>query len=206
VSALDRTSELRVVPDGASSGSLSSIAPSTGSARLEYVSQRLARAFNRATEAIALRHEISVPEYHLLLVLSDDVARSNAELARRTFVSAQAAHLVVTDLEGRGLIERTRHPEHGRIRLVKLTDRGRLVLDSCLNEMIQVEERIYAGLSAPERRHLLSALNNAAEVLAGGYFGDRDAERNAEARRTDVRAGRKAASGRASTRRAAESG
>jgi DNA-binding MarR family transcriptional regulator len=171
-----------------------SLAPAAGSARLEYVSQRLTRALTRATDAIASRHDISVPDYHLLLILSDGLARSNAELARRTFVSAQAAHLVVTDLESRGLIERTQHPRHGRIRLAALTARGRLVLDRCLEEMVEVEERIYAGLSETERSHLLSALNNAAEVLAGGFFGDKDAEHEAELRRMKVRPGRSASS------------
>lgn len=133
------------------------------------------------------KYDISVPEYHLLLVLSDGIAISNAELARRTFVSAQAANLVVQVLENRGLIERTQDPQHGRILLTELTDRGRETLELCLEEIVEVEQRVLAGIPAEERAVLLSAMNHAADVLAGGYFGDADALAAASKRKRELR-------------------
>jgi DNA-binding MarR family transcriptional regulator len=163
--------------------------PAAAFSRIEYVSQRLARALQRATELIAARQSISVSEYRMLLILSDHVPRSNADLARLMFVSSQAAHLVLSDLVSRGLVERTPHPDNRRIRLARLTDDGLAKLNACLAEMIAVEDRIYAGMPAAERGLLLSSLHHAAEVLAGGYFGDEDTEREAVRLRAGQRAG-----------------
>ncbi|GGR46351.1 DNA-binding MarR family transcriptional regulator [Nocardioides luteus] len=153
--------------------------PTAAFSRIEYVSQRLARALQRATELIAARQSISVSEYRMLLILSDQVPRSNADLARLMFVSSQAAHLVLSDLVSRGLVERTPHPDNRRIRLARPTDAGMAKLNACLAEMIAVEDRIYAGMPPAERGLLLSSLHHAAEVLAGGYFGDEATEREA---------------------------
>ncbi|OMQ16235.1 hypothetical protein A7K94_0203905 [Modestobacter sp. VKM Ac-2676] len=132
----------------------------------------MARALARATELIAARQSISVPEYRMLLLLSDQVPRSNAELARLSFVSAQATHLVLSDLVARGLVERREHPENKHIRLARLTEPGAATLDRCLVDVIEVEDRLLAGMPHAERGLLLSALNHASDVLAGGYFGD----------------------------------
>jgi DNA-binding MarR family transcriptional regulator len=161
--------------------------PRAAFSRVEYVSQRLARALLRATELIAARQGIAVPEYRMLLILSDQVPRSNAELGRLMFVSAQAAHLVLSHLAARGLVERIPHPENRRIRLARPTEAGLAKLNACLAEMIAVEDRIYAGMPPAERGLLLSTLNHAAEVLAGGYFGDPRTEREA----IELRAGQR---------------
>ncbi|QNG37213.1 MarR family transcriptional regulator [Geodermatophilaceae bacterium NBWT11] len=157
--------------------------PRAAAGRVEYVAQRLARALTRSTDAIAARHGVSVPEYRVLLLLSDQVPRSNAELARLSFVSAQATHLVLADLVARGLAERGAHPENRRIRLVRLTDQGAAVLEACLADVVAVEDRLHAGMPQPERDLLLSALTRAAETLAGGHFGDLHSEREATERR-----------------------
>ncbi|MCZ2828848.1 MarR family transcriptional regulator [Modestobacter sp. VKM Ac-2986] len=158
-------------------------APRAAASRVEYVSQRLARALTRATELVVARHSISVPEYRMLLLLSDQVPRSNAELARLMFVSSQATHLVLSDLVARGLVGRSAHPGNRRVRLARPTELGTVTLNACLADMIGIEDRILAGMPPAERGMLLSALQHAAEVLAGGYFGDEDLEREAVALR-----------------------
>ncbi|SCX40338.1 DNA-binding transcriptional regulator, MarR family [Klenkia marina] len=166
--------------DGGSAGRLDpQRLPRAAAARVEYVAQRLARALTRSTEVIAARHGVSVPEYRVLLLLGDEVPRSNAELARLSFVTAQASHLVVAGLVRRGLARRAAHPDNRRIRLVGLTERGAAVLDACVADVVAVEERLRAGLPARQREQLLPTLTGAAEVLAGGFFGDADLERAA---------------------------
>ncbi len=157
--------------------------PRAAAGRVEYVVQRLARALGRSTEAVVARHGISVPGYRVLLLLSDQVPRSNAELARLAFVTAQATHLVLTELVERGLVERGDHPGNRRIRLLRLTTAGADVLAACLADVVAVEERLLAGLPAAERDVLLPVLTHAAGVLSGGFFGDADAERAAAALR-----------------------
>src|SRR3546814_20657956 len=71
---------------------------------------------------------------------------SSAELARRTFVSAQAANELVNGLHGKGLILRRPSPEHGKILLLRLSKKGEAVLRKCALAMQELEELIRSDL------------------------------------------------------------
>ncbi|PRY13055.1 MarR family winged helix-turn-helix transcriptional regulator [Kineococcus rhizosphaerae] len=155
-------------------------APAEALARLEWVTQRVSRALQRAVDLVAADHGITAAEYHLLLAISDDVGRSNAEIARLTFVTPQSANHVLAELERRAFLQRTDDPNHGRIRHAVLTRTGREVLDSCTRQIAAIEARVVAGLDEQQRAVLLPALWQAAETLAGGFFGDAAEEARAE--------------------------
>lgn len=157
--------------------------PHGANSRLQYVVNRLARALNRSTENIALAHGVSLPEFMIIMVLGEGDALSNAQLGRRTFVTAQAAHTVISGLVERGLIRRDAHPTNRRIKLASLTPEGWDVLNKCLAEIVDVEERILESLHPVERTVLLPGLLDCAQKFAGGYFGDKEAEKTAIARR-----------------------
>lgn len=146
--------------------------------RLNYTTLRLARALNRAAENTALARGISLPQLLILQVLGEGLPMSNAQLARRTFVSSQAAHVVSDELLETGLIETTPHPTNRRVRLVRLTEKGWAMLASCDEEIRPREARLARELG-DAHGSLPIVLDRAAELLAGGYFGD--AEKEAEA-------------------------
>jgi DNA-binding MarR family transcriptional regulator len=152
-------------------------------ARLNYSAYRLARALNRFTENAALAHGVTLSQFLVLQVLGEGVPMSNAQLARRTFVSAQAAHTVSNELIESGLVERGAHPSNKRIRLVQLTERGWDVLGQCHAELRAHEDRLSAALGGEVRGSLADVLDKSAQALAGGYFGDDEAEVAAIARR-----------------------
>jgi DNA-binding MarR family transcriptional regulator len=156
------------------------IAPDDALARLEWVAQRVSRALQRAVDLVAADHGITAAEYHLLLAVSDDVGRSNAEIARLTFVTPQSANHVLAELERNGFLQRTSDPNHGRIRQTKLTPHGRAVLDACVRRIAEIESRALSGLSPAQTETLLPALRQVADALAGGYFGDPVEEARAE--------------------------
>jgi DNA-binding MarR family transcriptional regulator len=58
---------------------------------------------------------LTTPQYAALTALEREEGLSNAELARRCFVTPQTMHSIVTRLEEEGLLRRTPHPNHGRI-------------------------------------------------------------------------------------------
>jgi DNA-binding MarR family transcriptional regulator len=154
--------------------------PTPASERLLHTANRFARALNRAAEHTAMAHGITLPQLLALQVLGEGDALSNAALARRTFVSAQASHVVCGELLEAGLIERGPHPTNKRVLLVRLTPAGWQVLGRCTVELREVEDRLADAL--PEPWPLPAILHAAAETLAGGYFGDADAEAAARAR------------------------
>lgn len=152
-------------------------------ARLNYSAYRLSRALNRAAENSALARGITQPQLLILQVLGEGVPLSNAQVARRTFVSSQAAHVVSEELLAGGFIEKVAHPTNRRVRLVQLSEKGWAELEACTAELQQREERLAAELGAELGDSLNEVLDRAATLLAGGYFGDKDAEAAAVARR-----------------------
>lgn len=151
--------------------------------RLNYTAYRLARALNRAAENDALAHGLTLPQLLILQVLGEGVPLSNAQIARRTFVSSQAAHVVSAELLAAELIERAEHPTNRRVRLVRLSESGWAALHECERTMIAREARLNDELGETLGSELPDILDRAAEVLAGGYFGDKQAEAEAVALR-----------------------
>lgn len=153
-------------------------------ARLNYTTHRLGRALDRFCENLALAHGVTLSQFLVLQVLAEGLPMTNAQLARRTFVSSQAAHSVCKELLDASLIERGRHPTNQRMRLVRLTDEGWELVRMCHRELKEYEDRLTAALQGETQEPLTATMDRAAEVLAGGYFGDDEAEAAAIARRT----------------------
>jgi DNA-binding MarR family transcriptional regulator len=114
--------------------------------RTSYLVARLDRLVRSQLSDVLEPLDLSVPQYTLLSVLEHRPGLSNAQLARRSYITAQAMHQVVNGLEERGLIARRVSPDHGRIQLTELTDEGLALLKSCDEEVTRLEERIFGGL------------------------------------------------------------
>ncbi len=108
------------------------------------------------------------PQYAALAMLEEEPGASSAELARRSFVSAQTMGGVVANLERAGLVERRAHRTHGRILETSPTPSGRRLLADAHRRVWEVEERMTSGLDADERRRLLGLLRRCAEAIDEG--------------------------------------
>jgi DNA-binding MarR family transcriptional regulator len=67
-------------------------------------------------------------------------------------------NVLVTALEVRGLVERRRHPGHGRILLVGLTDAGRKALAEGRKQANELERQVRDELGEDEVAGLLAGL------------------------------------------------
>ncbi len=114
--------------------------------RTSYLVARLDRLVRSQLANVLERFGLSVPQYTLMSVLEHRPGLSNAQLARRSYITAQAMHQMVNGLEERGLITRRVSPDHGRIQLTELTDEGMALLKACDEEVNVIEERIFGGL------------------------------------------------------------
>ena len=108
---------------------------------------------------------LTTPQYSLLSALELDPGISNAELARRAFVTPQTMIRIVENLESTGLITRQAHPTHGKVRMVTLTPRGARLVASCHAAVAAVEERMLRSLGAAERAALQRLLGRCADAL-----------------------------------------
>lgn len=133
--------------------------------RITYSVGRLERVVRRELGRVTRRFGLTVSEYTALSVLCARGALSNAQLARRSFVSAQAMNEIVLALLGKALLAREPHRHHGRIVVIRLTAKGERVLAACDNEVDQVERAMLERLAQSDRVRFDVALRACIEAL-----------------------------------------
>lgn len=137
--------------------------------RLSYVVGRLDRALrqelDRRLEPLGLRW----PEYTALSVLRRTTGLSNAQLARRTYVTPQSMIEVISRLERDRYLERAPSADHARILRSRLTRKGRRALAACDQVVDEMEQAMLAGV--PEERHagLVEELISCVQALHAGF-------------------------------------
>lgn len=100
-----------------------------------------------------------------LHMISGKPGSSSAELARRTQVTPQTMHKLVTDLEQRGLVTLQSRAGHGRILDAHITDKGRRLLTAADVRAQAVEDRMVAGLDRHQRKQLAELLQHCVTAL-----------------------------------------
>ena len=135
---------------------------------LSYVISRLDRVVRSAIAGAVKEQGLSVTQYTVLSVLGHRGSLSNAQLARRSYVSPQSMNEVLLALEESGFVLRQDDPNHGRIRQTALTHKGRQALASCGAKVSEVEDQMTADLSASERTVLHSLMVKCVRSLHGG--------------------------------------
>lgn len=124
--------------------------------RISYVIARLERAVRAGVNERVRPHGLTTLQYTTLSVLgSRGRPLSNAQLARRAYMTPQAMIEVLNALERKGLIRRDTHPNHRRVYPASLTDQGRRVLAECDAGVDALEDEMLSGL-APEERELFA--------------------------------------------------
>jgi DNA-binding MarR family transcriptional regulator len=145
------------------------MAPRVSPPRLTYQIKWLERRIRLELEAALAPLGISVPEYTALSVLGSGRELSSAQLARRTFVTAQAMNPIVLELARRNLIARHTDPDHGRIQRLKLTDRGSKILSECDRCCTRVEQRVFDALTRTELTTLRATLAKCLSPAGGAH-------------------------------------
>ena len=122
-----------------------------------YLIGRLDRIVRRALEERLRRFELTVLGYTALTVLAARPGLSNAQLARRSFMTPQGMNQAIAVLVDKGLVRRTPDAGNRRVQLIELTDEGRWVVGECTVEVEDYERELLDSLG-PERRALLNEL------------------------------------------------
>jgi DNA-binding MarR family transcriptional regulator len=138
------------------------------SPRISYVVGRLDRALRREIGALVAPHGLTVPQYTALSILRDRAGLSNAQLARRSYVTPQSMNEVIAKLERDGLVARSPSANHGRVLEMALTPAGDEVLQRCEDAVTEMETRMLADLDDDARAQLLKALKDCVHRLGAG--------------------------------------
>jgi MarR family transcriptional regulator, lower aerobic nicotinate degradation pathway regulator len=138
--------------------------PSADTAVAEFAGQlffRLWRASHtRIAEALA-SIGLTPALFGLLNVLGAREGAIQLELASAMGIDPSTIVSLVDELEGAGLAKRRPHPNDRRAREVTITPKGRRLLERGRRMAFQVEDEVLRGLTASERRELLSLLRRA---------------------------------------------
>ena len=141
--------------------------------RVSYVVARLERALRQAINERVREHGLTTLQYTTLSVLGRRRGGlSNAQLARRSYMTPQSMSEVIEALEREGLIERSPHPNHRRVLPATLTAKGRRVLTVCEDTVAAMEEEMMRELGPAERTALLEALKSCVRSLHAGFPND----------------------------------
>ena len=138
--------------------------------RISYAIARLERAIRAGIAERVRPHDLTTLQYTTLSVLHrHGEPLSNAQLARRAYMTPQSMSEVIDALENKGLIKRDPHPNHGRLFPATLTSKGRRVLAACDRAVDEMEDAMLAGLSARDRTAFLQMVKSAVRALGAGF-------------------------------------
>jgi DNA-binding MarR family transcriptional regulator len=147
-----------VTVSGGDAGWKATGAPSSGRPLTTYLIGRLDRIVRRGLDEQIRGFELTVLGYTALTVLEARPGLSNAQLARRSFMTPQGMNQVIATLVEKGLVMRTQSTSNRRIQHIELTERGRLVVDQCSVRVAEYEQALLASLAPAERDQLNSLL------------------------------------------------
>jgi DNA-binding MarR family transcriptional regulator len=137
--------------------------------RLSYVVARLERAIRQAISVRVKPYGLTTLQYTTLSVLGHRGELSNAQLARRAYMTPQSMSEVIDALEKKGLIARNPHPNHRRVFPAALTAEGRRVLRACNQSVDELEQEMLADLTPHQQQSLRNGLLAAVRALNAGF-------------------------------------
>ena len=137
--------------------------------RLSYVVARLERALRLDINERVGPYGLTTGQYTTLSILEHGGELSNAQLARRAYMTPQSMSEILDALQAKGLVERTPHPSHRRVFPAALTATGRDTLAACNAAVDRLEHDMLAELSPNEVAGLRTSLIVAVRALKAGF-------------------------------------
>jgi DNA-binding MarR family transcriptional regulator len=126
--------------------------------RTTYLIGRLDRTVRRALEDLIRDQAVTVLGYTALTVLAVRPGLSNAQLARRSFMTPQGMNQALAVLTERGLVTRRPDELNRRVQRLELTPKGAKVVEVCSHRVERFEQQLLAALTVDERTELNSLL------------------------------------------------
>ncbi|MGW4811171.1 MarR family winged helix-turn-helix transcriptional regulator [Kitasatospora cineracea] len=119
---------------------------------------KTSKALRAAADAGMRRHGLHLGQNLLLAALWEQDGRTPGEIAAALEVTTPTVVKMATRMATAGLLTRARDDRDQRLVRLWLTDTGRTLQQPVEAERRRLEEQVTAGLTATERRHLLTAL------------------------------------------------
>jgi MarR family transcriptional regulator, 2-MHQ and catechol-resistance regulon repressor len=135
--------------------------------RLAHVLNGIASLYQFRSLEQRLYGTLTVSQSYCLRILYFQGSRTMSQLAAGLQVRLSTITGVVDQLEGKGLVERTDHPEDRRSLHVHLTSKGRSLYHAAHEAFLSHLEPLLDSRSADDREKLLSFLDDVTESIRG---------------------------------------
>jgi DNA-binding MarR family transcriptional regulator len=135
---------------------------------------RLARHLDRHRGAAFAAHALEPWEFDVLAALrraGPPYELSPGQLTAETLVTSGTMTNRLDRLEGRDLVRRRPDPADGRGVIVRLTDEGRMLVDTALEDLLDRERGLLSGLDKESVASLTAALRRLVAPFDGGAQG-----------------------------------
>lgn len=129
------------------------------SGRLAYQIKVVQHEIRKKMDAALLTLGLTTPQYAVLSQVRECDRISNAELAKKSFLTPQTMNKIVQLLENEDLLTRRKHQSHGRILEISLTPAGTVKLARAHTLVAGIEEAVFAPLSRTEKESLKKVLS-----------------------------------------------
>ncbi|MCA2205584.1 MarR family winged helix-turn-helix transcriptional regulator [Nocardia rosealba] len=133
--------------------------------RLGTFLKRAEQAMIAAKTAALKPAGLTVPQFSALMYLAENPGISAAALARLAGVTPPTMNTVLTNLQDRGLVERSPHEWHKNVLETRLTEAGREVTEAADARAIAVERAVAARFTAAEFATLTALLTRTAQAF-----------------------------------------
>jgi DNA-binding MarR family transcriptional regulator len=96
-------------------------------------------------------YELTPLQYSVMSFVDiEGVDFSSAQLSRRFFMTPQSMNEIVTILQRKNMLIKTKDPHHKRVLRLNLTDEGKAILTNCNAAIDTVENNLFGGLKDKE--------------------------------------------------------
>ncbi|MCP2163668.1 DNA-binding transcriptional regulator, MarR family [Goodfellowiella coeruleoviolacea] len=126
--------------------------------------KRLQQALRARMDGALAEFGLTSPQYAVLALLAENPGISNAELARRSFVTPPTMIRIIAALAEAGLIVREDRSPASRARPVELTPEGRARLTEAAEHVQRLEDTLTAH-AGPHREVIMAWLRASADDL-----------------------------------------
>ncbi|MEA1834470.1 MarR family transcriptional regulator [Methylobacterium durans] len=169
-------------PRGAGTGSVSAVAPNEDQrlgAQLCFAVYAAAHAFGRAYRALLGEHDLTYPQYLVLLVLWEEEGLTVKEIGTRLFLDSGTLTPLLKRLEASGHVRRARDRADERQVSIFLTPKGRSLQErlACIPD----QAGGMTGLDLDTRHALLDHLVTLRTGLHEGALAEKPAPESADA-------------------------
>jgi DNA-binding MarR family transcriptional regulator len=135
---------------------------------LAWMTRTVHRLFDAQSQKILDRKKLSIAHWYYLRVLAERGELNQVELSRRVGVSSTTTVPALDSMEKRGLLKRVKDPNDRRKHFVRLTDKGRKIVDEMLPELLSSMRETTRNLSVSDLRVFWKVMHEMEKTIGGG--------------------------------------